>query len=132
MTLYNIRYRFKKIGKQNETVKLSESIILDDKTAQDFLAELKTFLELVEDMPISANAKVKKVKYFIKVYQCLDLSHSMKTININAIRNPKNGKGSIQLITDPGNISRYLDKELKDRTSESFSSQFKSIKVLET
>jgi hypothetical protein len=134
MKLYKIRYRFTKLaseGGRPTTVSMSESFLLDEEAAQDFLAELKKYLDKLEGMPISANAKVKKVKYFIKVYQLVDLSHSMKTITIEAKRNAKNGMATIELQSEPSKRTRYLDGKLEGSESEQFSGQVKPLKAME-
>ena len=132
MTLYKIKYRFKKKGRNNEIVQLSESIVLDEETAKDFLGELRKFLKKLEKMPISGNAKVKRVKYFIKVYQLVDISHEIKTITIDAKRNVKNQKGTIELTTEPLHTERFLDANIEDTDSERFSGQINPVKVMET
>lgn len=132
MTLYNIRYRFRKVGPQDRTSVISDSIILDEETAQDFLAELRNYLETLENMPISANAKVKKVKYFIKVYQFVDLSRSMKTITIDAARNPSNGKGTITMKTDLTPQETFLDTDIKDSDPEQLSGSLNSVEIIES
>jgi len=131
MTLYKIKYRFKKKGRNDEMVQLSESILLNEETAKDFLGELRKFLKKLETLPISGNAKIKRVKYFIKVYQLLDLSHSLKTIRIDAVRDSRNGKGTIKLTTEPLSTERFLDTDIEGGTSEQFSEQIKSINFLE-
>ena len=131
MTLYKIKYRFKKKGRNNEIVQFSESIVLDEETAKDFLGELRKFLKKLEKMPISGNAKVKRVKYFIKVYQLLDLSHSLKTISIDAVRDSRNGKGTIKLTTEALSTETLLDTDIEGTNSEQFSEQIKSINILE-
>ena len=132
MTLYKIKYRFKKKGRNNEIVQFSESIVLDEETAKDFLGELRKFLKKLEKMPISGNAKVKRVKYFIKVYQLVDISHEIKTITIDAKRNVKNQKGTIELTTEPLHTERFLDANIEDTDSERFSGQINPVKVMET
>jgi hypothetical protein len=111
---------------------MSESILLDEETAQDFLAEFRKYLNELDTMPISANAKVKKVKYFIKVYQLVDLSHSIKTITIEAKRNTKNGKGTIEILTEPGTGTRYLDADVEDTEPEPITGQIKPLEPMET
>lgn len=132
MTLYNIRYRFKKLEPQDRNSIISESIMLNEETAQDFLAELRNYLENLEEMPISANAKVKKVKYFIKVYQFLDLSRSMKSITIDAAHNPSNGKGTIKLSADLTPQETFLDADIKDSEPEQLSGSLNSVEVIES
>lgn len=106
--------------------------MLNEETAQDFLAELRNYLENLEEMPISANAKVKKVKYFIKVYQFLDLSRSMKSITIDAAHNPSNGKGTIKLSADLTPQETFLDADIKDSEPEQLSGSLNSVEVIES
>jgi hypothetical protein len=100
MTLYKIKYCFKSIKEPNINNVIIENILLDDKTGEIFLQDLQKFIDKLEALSIDNNAKVKKLKYFIKSYKLKDISYDTKLIKIFAKRNIDDKKGYLKITTD--------------------------------